>query len=425
MLPKDLTEQQEKDLIESYQNGATIAECEQAYGFKPGSLSNWFSRRGIKKIDSSVAEIDPAQLSMRVRHDQQVSGLKAEAKRWKSLYESAIQSASFQDNILSTLSTLITALPVKDSINIPKVPTGKVKGMHAALALVSDIHAGERVDREVMGGLSHYDLNVFREYAGAWVYKVLHLVDLRRSRLEIPTLHIFGDGDFISGLIHDELLKTNQVNVLDQTVTVAYVMAQCLAELAGHFEEIYFSGTVGNHGRVQQKVEFKSTYQNWDFVVYQMMAFFLKDYTNIHFDLPKSLWTITDILGTKFLHLHGHGIRSWSGIPFYGISRSIKSLREALAVGDETFDGVAMGHFHVPMYYQMPPGPLLINGCWKGGDEFALNGLHTITRPAQILAIINDDLGLISCDPIYLDDPVETELEFSLTAPNIWVEAEV
>ena len=254
-----------------------------------------------------------------------------------------------------------------------------------------------------MGALGKYDMEIFRQRVGLWTEKLLHLVNLRRGRLEIPRLTIFEDGDLVSGLIHDELVRTNQVNVMEQATVTAMLLSHAIAQLSQHFEEVHISCTVGNHGRNQQKKEFKETHVSWDYICYQLQAMYLKDYENITFDIPKSLWAITKVENTNWLHFHGHGIQGWNGIPFYGISRAVKALREALAVDDRSFDSVAMGHFHVPWTCQMPTGLLVVNGNWKGGDEFSMNSLHTITKPTQLLSIVHEKYGALGVEPIFLD----------------------
>jgi len=66
------------------------------------------------------------------------------------------------------------------------------------------------------------------------------------------------------------------------------------------------------------------------------------------------LQTVIDIQGFRTLITHGHTVRAWAGISFYGIERKVglearkrqrvqeRKLREALR-----FDRLIMGHLHV------------------------------------------------------------------------------
>ncbi len=414
-------------MAERRRGGETVRKLAAEAGVKEDTLGAYFRRNeiGIEVVmERGPLAVDDI-IEMQVKHDKEAEGLRAKARRFQSLYNASIRASSFQDEVIGNLVNSVQALDVLPMKDIP-LTAGKAHGKHFSIAHVSDIHNGEKVNLEAMGGLSEYSMEIFRYRAGYWVETLLRLIDLRRQALDIRTLHLFADGDWISGLIHDELLKTNQVNVLDQTVTTAYIMAWAIAQISRHFEEVKFSGTPGNHGRNTTVVEYKDPEFNWDYICYQMVAMFLKNYDNVTFDLPKRLWQITEVGNTRWLHLHGHGIKSWAGIPFYGIERARKEMREALAMGNMTFDNMSISHFHTCLARWLPTGMLVMNGCWKGGDEYAMGKLNTAGPPIQMLTTVHEKYGALQAEPIYLQHAEERHaLEVPMGAPAIWADATI
>jgi len=402
--PSDLTDDEWQYIYESISRGETVSDLAREFNFNDESILRYHIKRSnFKPVESNVSEVEEVDplITQQARHDQEIITLQAQAKRFKGLYTASLRNNAFADEVIGELANSVKAIPSIKPTRI-KVPKGKTSGVHAIIAHLSDLHNGEVVDYEAMGGLGMYNMDIFRWRMGYWLDRMLRLIELERWDKEIPYLHIFGDGDFISGLIHDELLKTNQVNVMDQTAHTAYIVAWCIAQLSSHFEEVYFSGTPGNHGRNQQRVEYKDPGYNWDWACYQLIAMYLKDYDNVHFDLPKRLWQVTDVLDTKWLHFHGHTIKGWAGIPYYGINRALKEMREALALGDQVFSSVAMAHFHTFDYKQIPTGALVMNGCVKGGDEYAMGAIHTTSDPTQMFTLVHNERGVLFSKPIYL-----------------------
>jgi len=440
-VPSDLSEKETREARKAIEGGEGFADMARKLSINPRSLKSWYYRNygtveqqqhysAVAKakytIKSLSTDFTDEEAAKQVLHDREVAGLKAQRTRYQKLYNAAIKGRAFEEEILGNLATSIQALDVMapQPITIPKGK--KASGLHASIAHLSDLHNGEVVDIESMGGLGEFNMEIFRWRLGYYVRKFLRLLELKRSQLEIPTWHVFAGGDWISGLIHDELLKTNQTNVLDQVVTTAYWMSHAIAQISVHFEEVYFHGVVGNHGRTQQKIEHKETHVNWDHICYQMVAFFLKDYTHIKFDLPKSLWQVVDVVNTKWLHAHGHGIKGWAGIPYYGINRFLQEMRETLALGDIQYDSVALCHFHEAFTRWIPTGQLIINGNWKGGDEYALNGLHKTTDPIQIVSTVHEKYGPLAPEPIYLKWAEESDGDIiPERVPGIWAEGAI
>lgn len=427
--PSDLSESELQGVVDDYQGGLSCKAVAVKYGLKPTTLSSWLSSHDIRKpevVVPSIESMSDEEISQQVLHDRELSGLRAEAQHYKRLYRASIEQQDVQERIIEAVHSNLSAMPVIDLEPFDHTPANH-HGLHTAVAHLSDLHNGEVVDPDVMGFGDGFNATIFRHRVGRWRNHLLKLIDIWRASREIPRLTVLIDGDMVSGIIHDELERTNDLTIVEQTSETAMLISAAIAQVAAYFPGgVHISCTVGNHGRTKQKKEMKEPQVSWDFVCYQLMAQFLSNYDNITFDIPKSKWAITPIENMDWLHFHGDGIRSWAGIPYYGIERAIKNMREALMVGDLHFDSIAMGHFHHPWIYSIPTGKLAVNGCFKGGDEYAINGLFKHTDPVQHLYLVSDKHGYVDGSELFLKDQKAEDAEgLPLRLSDIWAATKV
>jgi len=129
----------------------------------------------------------------------------------------------------------------------------------------------------------------------------------------------------------------------------------------------------------------------------------LRDQQNIKFTIPKSFFLTKTINNHNFLICHGDNIRSWMGIPWYGINRAIANFTELMASRGQFFEYVALGHFHNDACMRKVSGERLINGSFTGGDQFSLGAMTTISTPVQMLFGVHKDIGISWRFPIKLD----------------------
>ena len=68
---------------------------------------------------------------------------------------------------------------------------------------------------------------------------------------------VLGLGDFVSGLIHEELVESAPDTIIEWVLGGSLVVSQFLLDLCENFEEVEFDGIPGNHGRMTKKPRFK------------------------------------------------------------------------------------------------------------------------------------------------------------------------
>ena len=349
-----------------------------------------------------VAEANSPDPQSLMDAERRAERYRLEAEEIRAKYKTVVKHEAQRDIIAEGITKSLTRLPEIPVLR--RTPSeGKSEGRHTAVALLSDLHAGEVVDIAAMRGLGGYDWEIFRQRLGLWVERVLFLVELRRTRLQVDDLAVFMDGDMLSGDIHEELVATNAMSIADAMAMTSQCISHALMQLAQHFDSILVSCTVGNHTRMSKQPSYKQRVKmNWDTLVYQTCAGMTAKQPNITWDIPPSWFQITDVLNTSILHFHGDGIVSWAGFPWYGLDRATKKLREALGFLNETYNAVCVGHFHVPLQMETPGGPIIVNGSFPGGNEFALGKLYTFLPPYQTLLTVHEERGIVSRELIDL-----------------------
>ena len=203
---------------------------------------------------------------------------------------------------------------------------------------------------------------------------------------------------------HDELKITAEVPSPVQCVMAGDLLGTQLMMLAQHFETVTVEFIVAdNHARLTKKPQSKEEGKNsFNFIVGYIAKMRVERQENITFNLYPQYEKVVEVNGRRYLILHGHNIRGWMGIPFYGIERKIAKestarmqlmMDEFFTMKDQIgFHKLIMGHYHIPMVSSL----YSIGPSVQGTDAYDhKNGRHA--DPAQSCWLVNKhgELGRI------------------------------
>ena len=374
-------------------------------------------------------------LETRIKLDKKVETYKQEASFYKKLYNKSLKSSARKELVVDAIKEFapsFAATPIKKY----DPPTGDHSGKHAQIAVapLSDTHIGESVNLEQMRDLNHYDFDVFNKRLYGWATQLLNLVNYRRNIAEVNHLIVPMLGDMISGDIHEELARSNISNCMEQMIRGANLISQALMLIAPHFESIKVPCVVGNHGRMTRKPPMKDKYMDWDYMLYQWVAAYMRNQKNVSFSIPKTFLNSFEVCNRQILIMHGDSI-SGAGSNM-AITRAVTGLRAFLQfrqnleeevssedVSDLTsqFDSVMMGHFHRIDEIDIGTGAIHICGTMKGGDEFAAQKLHAITKPKQLVTYWHPVYGNVGKEVIYLNRYDSDEIILQDSLPEVWI----
>tara|TARA_R110000765_G_scaffold32179_1_gene74985 strand:+ start:2596 stop:3921 length:1326 start_codon:yes stop_codon:yes gene_type:complete len=373
----------------------------------------------------------------RIKLDKKVATYKAEASYFKKLYEKSIQDDAKKEIIIDAIKHNAPAFPTLKNIykSSRRSDSFQKKGgtSQVAVAPLSDLHIGDNVNLEQMAGLNSYNIDIFNRRLHGWATQLLNLVELRRNVAPVDELIIPMLGDMISGDIHDELARTNIDNCMQQMIRGANLIAQAIMFLSPHFSKITIPCVVGNHGRMTRKPPMKDKYMDWDFMLYQWVAAYLRDQKHITFSIPKAFINSFEVGKNSILIMHGDSISGAGSTQ--SISKGVTGLRaflqyrntleDAILTSQDgmitQFDSVMMGHFHRIEEIDIGTGTIYICGTMKGGDEFAAQRLHAINKPRQLVTYWHPKYGNVGKEVIYLNRYDTSSKMFVDVVPELWI----
>lgn len=290
----------------------------------------------------------------------------------------------------------------------PKV-TNK-RSRETMVQMWSDWHAGENVSAEGTRGFNEYSDRIFQERVGRVVESHLSI----KSRLEAGGGYLFercviaANGDFVSGTIHELEKHSDHENIVWAVYETGMVMAEAIRQLSAAYPSVEVFCTAGNHGRLPdaRRIQQKEPTRSWDTLVYLFARENLRDCGNVAFFIPNSYSVAYDIYGWRWLQTHGHDVKSWNSIPWYGLNRLVGNLNALEAGRGTPIHYWAFGHFHNASSLPHASGESFVNGSLIGANEFALNALGKADRPTQWLLQVHAEHGVTGRWPLYAAPPL-------------------
>ena len=338
--------------------------------------------------------------SLRSKVDAKVLSLEAEIKerdaRIKKLTNRMGQMERFESDIFKS----IVGLPKIRSLQ-PYDPKaiGKKKD-HDAILNLADPHAEEFVSAEEMEGYAEYTWEIFKNRMWDTGEELVKRVHEKRSQYQVSRLIVSLLGDMLTGVIHDELDRTNTWTLPNAVVATAYILAQLLIKVSAEFDEVLAEACVGNHGREDKKPTSKQKVdRNWDYGVYKIAQLLTINNTKIKWNIPKSEAHIFKAQGSSVLMKHGDNIRHTGILPYYGISRDLAEEHEKRR--DKDFDYCLMGHWH---HFAVVKGHCIICPSMIGPSQYSFNRLNTTYPAEQFLIFSTSDFGFTDFRKISLSN---------------------
>jgi hypothetical protein len=281
----------------------------------------------------------------------------------------------------------------KSTRNAPEVP----------VAIWSDWHGGEKVSLDETNGVNEFDVKILKARVRRLVERTLRLADKHNGTYPGIVINLLGD--FVSGGLHAELAKTDEVESIGASLIVRDLLVWALEAMADRFGRVYVPCAAGNHGRNTLKPEFKRTvYKNFDWMIQKLLEAHFKDDPRIVFDIRPANEVFYRVWNKRFLAMHGDmlGVKGGDGIigSIGPIMRGEIKVRGSSASAVSDYDCLLIGHWHQPLWL---PRVVVANSL-KGYDEFAKNALRApVTMPSQPLFFVHPRYGITSRWEIYLE----------------------
>jgi hypothetical protein len=216
---------------------------------------------------------------------------------------------------------------------------------------LTDLHNGEVTHADEVDGFGEFNPDIFDLRLEELATKIINHTNIKRAGYKIPTLHILGTGDYISGdILHDELKVTNAYPAPVQAVKAGHSIARFVHMLSPHFEHVDVDMlTLDNHGRLTKKNQAaQGGENNWGFVVAHIVKQVMSEQSHVAVRIHSKPSALVTIGPERYLCMHGHQIKGWAGLPYYGFDRRVAmEAVKRMGVADVSFTKLVMGHFHV------------------------------------------------------------------------------
>jgi predicted phosphodiesterase len=274
---------------------------------------------------------------------------------------------------------------------------GKLR--ESIILFLSDIHMGEVVSLSAMGGRNSYNMKIAGARLERYFQAVVKLGTEHWTGPPPDSIYLVLGGDLVSGEIHEELAKTNDLQAVPAVRMLAEALAAGLQLLRQSFPAIPINviSVPGNHGRVTRKPESKEFAVN----SYDTLAAWLLEWwaiTNkmkgVTFSAPHSGDAMVTIHGWNVLFTHGDRIGSRGGSGFVGPAATAargmqKVVQDYLAEG-KVIDVIVMGHFHTPLELEYG----FVNPSLVGPSEYSKSGRMRSHPAAQWMLSIHPTHGV-------------------------------
>lgn len=366
-----------------------------------------------EEFQSDPAERRNAAIPRRERttdEDREVVKLRAEVTTLRKKVKDHITDKLNDDAIRTLLGSFREHEPTPPTWTAKAVKRGEHGTPEVPVLMLADWHNGEVVQPGEIHGINHYDMKTCRERVHNVVDGAIHLAR-NVHKQTYPGAVIPLVGDLVSGMLHPELMKTDELNVIPAALETADLAGDALDRLKGEFKKLYVPCVAGNHGRNTFKPEFKNySYKNFDWLIYQMLIRRFKGDPNVVIECPPTNEVHFRVYGKRFMLVHGDMLGVQGGDGIIGVIGPImrgenKVGRQASSIGKD-FDILLMGHWHQQLWLPR----CIVGNTLKGFDEYAKNKLRaTPTPPSQALFFVHPRRGITSRWEVQADAPTATE----------------
>lgn len=241
------------------------------------------------------------------------------------------------------------------------------------LVSLNDIHYGANVSNF----WNTYNSDVCREMMCRYLDRIISIGETHRSENCV----VWANGDEISGNIHQSIAVTNKENVIEQIKGVSELIAEFLAELSRHFNNVTFVSVAGNHSRIEPNKDRALISERLDDLVEWYLGARLQNFENVTIGggekIDHTIYLV-DIRGQTYCGVHGD---------FDGSASKVQALQ---AMAGRPIYAVLSGHLHHNKVDEVQGVKTIMAGSFLGMDDYCVQK-RIVGRAEQMVCVCDEN----------------------------------
>ena len=257
--------------------------------------------------------------------------------------------------------------------------------------ILSDLHIGHEHTLEETGGLSEYNVDIFKERLENLKLAITDIHELHSKLYPIKKLHIFSLGDIVDGANTAGAWSPVWINtpIFDQVMIGYRCISDFLYYMLTLFDEVEVYALYGNHGRIAPNGAEKK-FNNFDLFCYKYVELELKNESRIKCNIEKSWWMMKEIHNHNFLMVHVDDVKRKNP----PVTALLELERKMSGLIKKIPNYTLCGHFHNCSEYTTHGGKAIMNGSFVGADVYSLSNNMPGNAPEQKLFGIHPKRGI-------------------------------
>lgn len=292
--------------------------------------------------------------------------LQDEIAQYRKLLRSEARAEEFKDKLLEA----IEKTPKLDIYTYRK----KIEGNAEAVLMLSDFHIGAKCDNFY----NVFNKDIARE-------RLIRLVnDVKNYCLtnKVKKLNILNLGDIIAGYIHVNGRIEQEMNVTEQIMYAAELLAEALAALNDAASIVTYRSCLDNHGRMTPNLKEAIETENFSLIIDWYIKLRLKlSNSTIQFiddNLDKGIGKFELLNGKKIMFAHGH------------LDSTNTAMQHFMGATEEFIHYVLLAHEHSEKVKVYQNVKVITNGSLIGTETYALSK-RLFNKPTQTLLIFDEN----------------------------------
>lgn len=259
----------------------------------------------------------------------------------------------------------------------------------ALVVNLTDWHFGKLVLGEwLLGDIEGFNKKIFQERIDEYLIETIDYIS--QNNVEELLVLNYGDGlDDPNGEVYPNQYDHQDIKHEEQFLGYVDSLQYFLLALYDYLPYIRYSAVKGNHSRGGS---------NWDLIANKVLKRMLSNYDSIDIEVSKQSDKIVKVYDSTIIQTHGNNFRKGK---YTGHIDVLNMIRLAKVPSEKVY--VVQGHLHHLEtlegvgfnWYKLP--------SLVGGDILSTEKMHTGSRPAQALFLIEKEKGLTDTHFVYFD----------------------